>query len=133
MKRETHPNVHVITYHVKKRVSDSMIEMFDSKNWRGLDAADADTGGLLGFLKRLFLGNTMGKYLEKENRSRLAIGDLIDSIFAVDGVVSVSTGQYEIRIEKAEAFDWAEIEPAVIEALNRHGYGDEVAQEPKSA
>lgn len=131
MKRETHPNIHMVTYHVKKRVTDSMIEMYNSKNWRGVDAADSSLGGLLGFFRKLFLGKASEMFLEKENHNRLSIGELIDDIFAVDGIVSICVSQYEIRVEKGEVFDWQEVEPGVITAMRKHGYEEEQKNEPK--
>ncbi|KKT49511.1 MAG: hypothetical protein UW41_C0005G0014 [Candidatus Collierbacteria bacterium GW2011_GWC2_44_18] len=48
---------------------------------------------------------------------------IVERIMKVPGVVEVSIYQYSLTVEKADLFDWSEIEPAVFEAIARQ-FGD---------
>lgn len=128
MRKERCPNPHIIYFHLRKRLIDSMIMTFDSKDWRKLAEADSARGGLLGFFRRIFFGKEAKEYFTDERQQRLKMGDLVDEIFAIDGVTNVVLKQFELGIEKAEEFEWAEIEPKVVEILKKNGYDDEASQ-----
>ena len=64
---------------------------------------DAELGGLL--------GDDIGDLKNPSDRL------LIKSLAAIHGVVTVSFYNYQVSIEKGEAFEWDEITPGITAAL----------------
>ena len=48
---------------------------------------------------------------------------IVEKVMQVPGVVGVSIYQYELTVEKADLFNWSEIEPTIFEALAQE-FGD---------
>ena len=44
--------------------------------------------------------------------------DLVRELFQIEGVTSINVNQYSIRIHKGLCFEWEEIVPAIISALD---------------
>ncbi len=86
------PNSDVRNYHTTAEISHYSIHNF----WRPLRRQSSDS------------------YLEQVGR----IGtQLLMDIFAISGVNEVFIKPYELHVSKGKAFDWEDIEPAIIEAL----------------
>ncbi|MCI0542236.1 NifU N-terminal domain-containing protein [bacterium] len=67
-------------------------------------------------------------HFDKETASLGEIGEtgttLVKSVCAIDGVVEVFISPYDLTVEIGRAFNWEEIEPAVIRAVKRC-FGDQ--------
>jgi hypothetical protein len=89
-------------YHVNTTISESHIEHFQAP-----------------------LRESSEEYLEKLG----PIGDaLVRELFSIHGVSEVFIRPYEISVIIGEAFEWEDIDPALIEALRR-AFGKDAAKE----
>lgn len=62
--------------------------------------------------------------LPNDGRIReLGCGKVVTTIMNIPGVIGLSVDIYQLRVEKAVAFTWGEIEPQVIAAIAK-AYGD---------
>ncbi len=48
---------------------------------------------------------------------------IVEKVMQISGVVGVSVYQYKLTVEKADPFEWSEIEPSVFEAIAQE-FGD---------
>lgn len=68
----------------------------------------------------------MGEYCRSEDDEipPPSVVDLAVALSAIVGVEAVSVGAFELNIVKATAFDWSEIEPAIIGCITRMTFAD---------
>ncbi|MEK7661963.1 MAG: NifU N-terminal domain-containing protein [Patescibacteria group bacterium] len=109
-------NRHIMAREVRKRLTDARIMTFDSKDWKGV--RDADSRGVVGKTIRGSLGLNKAHKEERHEESRLR--PLVDALFKIPGVVSVTIKQYSVSIKKGEIFTWDEIRPQAEKILKKH-------------
>jgi hypothetical protein len=113
---ERHPNPHCATWHVRCCLTDCMIHLYESKQRMKREAADG----------RPLLQKILGKMgVVKDDwaasrREAKKILPLCESLFAIEGVNTVSVKPYEIGISKARTFSWMELEPQIEDAINTY-------------
>ena len=57
---------------------------------------------------------------EKIKKAGEAVMKLIDRIYQLHGVKSVTIGDYEVSVTIAEAFEWDEVQPLIVESIINH-------------
>jgi len=83
---------------------------------------EADNGRLMRFLRTLIHGKAAQKCFEHELDERRKNAPLVDALFEIAGVTSVSLKPYEVTIIKAKDFDWIEIETAALDVFEKFAF-----------
>lgn len=78
---------------------------------------------------RIRLG-CIGTYCLDELANRATVSMFVKVLLEIPGVTWVDVSPYKIRVDKAELFDWSEVEPKVLELIE--GLNN-ATKEPESA
>jgi hypothetical protein len=113
---EVVPNPQIRYFNVRRRLTDSSILMYNSKDWERIEIADM---GLLRKFTSLFLGEG-GKLMRHEHNEMMKNKKLIDALFDINGVQRVTVTQFSVGIEKGKAFEWTNLEPSIFKVLQKY-------------
>ncbi len=110
------PNPHIREFNVRRRLTESSILMYNSKDWERIEIADM---GLLRKLTSIFFGEG-GRLMRHEHNEMMKNKKLIDALFDINGVQSVTLTQFSVSIEKGKAFEWANLNPSIRKVLQKY-------------
>lgn len=116
------PNPDMLVYHIRKRLIDGVVELFESKDWKALDEADE---GWLAVLLKLF-PNKLGREFEQQRyEGRQKCAPLVDALFMINGIEKVYLGPHSISVIKGHVFSWEELKPKILTVLSVNGLDGE--------
>ncbi len=112
IKIEEVPNEAILNFHVDKKVSPELV-------------VDADS---VENIKEEW------DFMEDGKEPPEILVALAEALFAIPGVTSLGFDKYEITVEKAELFEWKDIEPKVLEIIKAQFLkeGEEVKEMPRT-
>jgi hypothetical protein len=109
-KIEEHPNTELETFHITEKLCEEWVHMVTSMERFNLFANEVPKG-------------------DRETLKYLA-----GTLLAIPGVTELSFHNYELRVHKAELFDWPEIEEQVVHVIKSIlAKDDELVEMPRKA
>ena len=109
-------NPNILQFHVRRRLTDSSALMYNIKDWEKIEVAD------MGVLRRFFsLFFKNGRDLMfHEHHEMMKNKKVVDALFDINGVESVTIDQFSVIVEKGRAFDWSNLQPSILKVLQRY-------------